>query len=435
MTNSANPSTLPLRIAIGAQVVPNSGSGGIESVLIGLISALGKLVDGDEEYVLITPREAPHWPQPYLGTNMRIVSRIDDNNPTHSSVTERIRGIVRRQLRTIGRRLAPPKRQIWPIVPVSDGFIESLGCNVIHFPFQSYCICSLPAIFNPHDLQHRHYPQFFTPEEIASRETILPGGCRFAQSVAVGSNWVKQDIVKQYGIHPDKIQVIPWAPPTSAYAKPDAALLKAVRAKFQLPENYAFFPAMLWPHKNHLGLIEAVALLRQREGLTVPLVFTGKACEYRTRIEERITALSLQTHVKFLGLIDPVELRAVYRLAQFVAVPTLFEAASGPIFEAWAEEVPVTCSNVTSLPEQVQDAALIFDPHSTEAIANALQRMATDAGLREEYRRRGSRRLQDFSWERTAKAYRALYRKTAGRPLAADDEAILNWDWMKKTRE
>ena len=51
----------------------------------------------------------------------------------------------------------------WPEVPVSDGFFESLGCEVVHFPTQGYVLCALPTIYNPHDLQHLHYPQFFTP--------------------------------------------------------------------------------------------------------------------------------------------------------------------------------------------------------------------------------------------------------------------------------
>ena len=96
--------------------------------------------------------------------------------------------------------------------------------------------------------------------------------------------------------------------------------------------------------------------------------------------------------------------------------PTLLEAISLPIFEAWLAGLPVACSNVTALPEQVRDAALIFDPTSVEAIAGAVARMATDADLRRDLQRRGHERIKDFTWERTAKAYRAVYRRAAGFP-------------------
>ncbi|MCI0616677.1 glycosyltransferase family 1 protein, partial [bacterium] len=102
------------------------------------------------------------------------------------------------------------------------------------------------------------------------------------------------------------------------------------------------------------------------------------------------------------------------------------------MFEAWQDHVPVTCSNVTSLPEQAADAALIFDPLSVDSIAAALTRMTTEPELREQLIVRGQKRLQDFSWDRTARAYRAVYRRAAGVNLTKEDHHLLNWDWMKK---
>jgi glycosyltransferase involved in cell wall biosynthesis len=77
------------------------------------------------------------------------------------------------------------------------------------------------------------------------------------------------------------------------------------------------------------------------------------------------------------------------------------------------------------------DAGLLFDPTDTAAIANAIARMATDELLREQLRLRAYRRLKDFDWQRTAKTYRAVYRRAAGRHLADEDRRLLSWDWMK----
>jgi glycosyltransferase involved in cell wall biosynthesis len=94
----------------------------------------------------------------------------------------------------------------------------------------------------------------------------------------------------------------------------------------------------------------------------------------------------------------------------------------------------MVCSKVTSLPEQTGDAALSFDSLFTEAIVEAVRRMATDGNLRAQLVRKGGRRLKDFSWERTAKAYRAVYRRAARRPLTDEDLWLLKWDWMRDTR-
>lgn len=426
------------RIAINAQLIPNHEAGGIESVLVGLVSALGQLDDGPEEYIVITSWHEPDWLEPYLGPNQRIVSSPRPK-PGHLESAKRLLGPLGRPAsklwRGIRRLILSLRKPAAPAVPVSDGFYESLGADVVHFPYQGFVRCSLPMIYNPHDLQHLHYPQFFTPSTIAWRETIYPAGCHLAHTVVVGSHWVKEDIVRHYRVDPDKIQVIPWAPPTQAYPEPASEMLREVKQKYDLELPFAFYPSMTWEHKNHLRLLDALAYLRDREGLVVHLVCTGNPYpRFWPRIEDHLNTLSLNSQVRFLGMVPREDLRAIYHLAQFVVVPTLFEAASGPVFEAWQEGVPVACSTVTSLPEQAGDAALLFDPFSVQAIADAVRRMATDEHLRADLIRKGERRLRDFSWERTAKAYRAVYRRAAHRPLTDEDRWLLNWDWMRNPR-
>ena len=420
----------PLQVGINAQLLPASGWGGVESVLIAVVHALGQLKDGQEEYIIIGPWQNPEWLRPYIGPNQRIVS---GPNPPQTSI-ERIlwplRPLARKSRNLLVQFLEISKT--WPEVPMSDGFYENLGCDVIHFPYPRFVLCALPIIYNPHDLQHLHYPQFFTPSTIAWRETIYQAGCHFAHTVSAASQWMKHDIVKHYNINADKIQVIPLAPLTQAYPEPKPDTLAAVQAKYRLGTPFALYPAMTWEHKNHMRLLESLALLRDRDGIKIYLVCTGHQNDFWPRIQERLQALGLQDQVKFLGLVPPQDLRALYRLAQFVVIPTLFEAASGPLFEAWQEGTPAACSVVTSLPEQAGDAALLFDPFSAEAIADAVAKMATNPDLREDLRRRGARRLQDFSWERTAKAYRAVYRRAAGYPLTDEDKWLLSWDWMRE---
>jgi glycosyltransferase involved in cell wall biosynthesis len=309
-----------------------------------------------------------------------------------------------------------------------------LGCDVIHFPFQDHIRCALPSIYNPHDLQHRHFPQFFSRAEIQRRDTIYQAGCRAAHTVVVASQLVKQDIVQSYRIAGEKVQIIPWSPPPleSIPAGRDEAS-RVVAERFELSgEPFALYPAITWEHKNHIRLLEALALLRDHDGTKVRLICTGHLSDFWSQIERRVSELSLQDQVKFLGVVSRAELSALYRAAQFVVVPTLFEAASAPLFESWQHDTPVACSSVTSLPEQARDAALLFDPQRVEAIAEAVSRMATDGLLREELRRRGAQRLQDFSLERTAKAYRAAYRRAAGRALTEEDNWLLSADWTSE---
>ncbi|HEX5576550.1 MAG TPA: glycosyltransferase family 1 protein [Gemmatimonadales bacterium] len=420
----------PLRVAIDATQVTYA-SGGVAQAVLGLIHALGRLHDGDEEGVIVVNSEQDtSWLAPFVGANQRFVTR-----PATGS------GLLRNALRPLGSAVRHMRHWVnggaarWPEVPMSNGFYENLGCDVIHFPHQQFVLCALPTIYNPHDLQHRHYPQFFSPSELAWRETIYPAGSHLAQTVVVASRWIKEDVIQQYGIAPQKIQIIPWGAPTQALAEPSADDLETVRAKYQLEQPFAIFPAVTWPHKNHLRLFEALAYLRDQRGLTVRVIATGSRYEpFWPEIERQLDLLALQSQVKFLGFVPDRDLRALYRLAQYLLMPTLFESDSFPIYEAWLEGTPVACSAVCSLPEQAREAAVFFDPYSIESMANAIASLTTDRSLRAELQERGRRRLQDFDWQRTAKAYRAVYRRAANRDMSDEDRWLLSWDWMQEPR-
>jgi hypothetical protein len=220
--------------------------GGILQSTVGLVQALGKLEDGPESYTLaVGAEEQSEWLKPYCGANQQVVvkppkgtspeqGRANGNSTTMAAVLKRALGPLVPAARRLQHLLSIPRH--WPEVPVSDGFFESLGCDVLHFPTQGYTLSALPTIYNPHDLQHLHYPQFFTPHDLMWRETIYPAACHFAHTVAVGTQWIKDDVVRRYRIDPGKVQVIPWASPTHFYREPAAGQLSTIaQMRFILP--------------------------------------------------------------------------------------------------------------------------------------------------------------------------------------------------------
>ncbi|MGI8544958.1 MAG: glycosyltransferase family 4 protein [Aridibacter sp.] len=418
-----------LRIAINAQIPSASGSGGLETVLR-ILTTFGQL-EGDEEYIFIGHHVDSEWLKPLLGERQTLVS---------APMPMKTRSNGKESLKRLASPLLPFARKIKKIVsptqikydiPHSNGFYESLNCDVIHFPYQDYVYCDVPTVYNPHDLQHLHYPEFFTPAEIERRESIYPSACRAADFVVVGSQFVKNDVRQKYKIDSDKIQIIPWSLPEKmfdVFTEKDAQILLE---KYKCPSRpFIIYPAMTWEHKNHIRLLEAIALLRERDNLEINLICTGHKNHFYAHIKKRLIELNLEDQVKFTGIVEYEELSILYRLAQFVIIPTLFEAASGPLFEAWQHDVAATCSTITSLPEQAGDAALLFDPFSVEEIADSIMKLAADETFRAELRVKGKRRLRDFDIENTVKAYRAVYKKAAGIALDEEEKNLLNRDSM-----
>ena len=189
------------------------------------------------------------------------------------------------------------------------------------------------------------------------------------------------------------------------------------------------YAAQTYPHKNHIGLLQAVAMLRDR-GVVVSVVCTGHKSEHYQKIEAEVRRLRLEPQVRFPGFVTPLEIKCLYELARGVVIPTRFEAASYPMWEAFRERRAVACSNVTSLPRQAGDSALIFDPEDAKSMAVAIERLWTDDALREKLVERGTANFSRFTAERSARAFRALYRRVAGRELSAEDRGLLEAEPM-----
>jgi len=407
-----------LRVCVDARL--SSGfSGGIESVIIGLAYGLSKLTDGDEKYYFLAHAGDDHWISPYLSGPCRILHTSQTANHRHS-----IKKILNK-LPFAARlyQLLPTK--INDEIPKSDGTIERAGIHVMHFPFQAGFRTKIPSIYHPHDLQHLHLPQFFTPKAVEVRDKRYHTMCSQSSIVCVTSNWVKQDLIEHYRIPESKIKIIVLPPVLNGYQIPSQTDMKYVQMKYGLSKPFVFYPAQTWPHKNHLGLLESLGILRDRYGIQADFVSSGRLHDHYQTIKRKIKELNLSAQVKFLGFVNEKEIYCLYKLCRMVVVPSFFEAMSGPVGEAFLAGRAVACSNVTSLPEQAANAALIFNPASPEEIAKAIYQLWTDDKLRSELSKRGEERIKNVSWEKTARIFRAHYRSLGNRPLSDEDNAFL----------
>lgn len=417
----------PLRVCIDARLTGNGAVGGVEQFVIGLARGLSQLVDETVEYSFLTYADNDEWLRSYIAGNCRIIHGFGaTRQPRWSHVlrkTPRVRVAAYKLFDPIRQRTQKPGT-LPP--PKSDGLVESEAFDLVHFPTQNAFLTDVPSIYHPWDLQHLHLPQYFAPEVIQKRESEYRAFCAQAAMVVAATSWQKQDLIAQYGLPEEKVQVIPPAPVVEFYPVPTTADLEHVRKKFALPDRFLFYPAQTWPHKNHVGLVRALARVREREGVTIPLVLSGKRNDYFPTIEKEIAELNLGEQVLVLDYVSPLELQCLYRLCRAMVFPSLFEGFGMPILEAFLLRTPTACSNVTSLPEQAADAALIFNPLDTEDISQTLFRLWSDDVLCQTLAERAHKRVGSFTWERTARIFRAHYRRLTNRLLTADDELSLS---------
>jgi glycosyltransferase involved in cell wall biosynthesis len=414
----------PLRVIINAQLPLDGSGGGVQQFTTALIRALGKLDDGPEEYIIVGTKENNGRLSEFLGPNQRLV-----RGPQPSSIS-----------RSIGKLLGPLKNSVAAAhlalkkikldsrlirIPKSNGFFESFGASLIHFPYQGFWKTSLPFVYNPHDLLHLNYPRLLPIAEVAYREVLYRLACTTSHTVAAESQWARKDIIQRYRIDPEKAVAILRGSPTVQHEDISEETLVRVRQQYGLSDAFALYPAQTWPHKNHLRLIEAIKMLRDKKGTAIQVVCVGHKNSHWPVIEQHIRAKNVTDLFRFPGFVPEADLRALYRLALFVVFPSLFEGGGFPVLEAFSEGTPLACSTAASLPEYAGQAALFFDPISPESIADGMRQIVRDDHLRSILIAAGTERTRLYEWKTTAKTYRAVYRRTAGLNLSDEDIHLL----------
>lgn len=276
-------------------------------------------------------------------------------------------------------------------------------------------MCPVPAIVTVHDLGYLAYPETHGRFECWYLDWTTRRHARVAAHLLADSEATRRDLIQHYGADPDRITVVypgldPAFRPTN-----DPNQLAAVRSRYDIHSDYVIHVGTLQPRKNLHRLLDAFERIDNSQLIIdnsqLQLVLAGKPGWLAGDLVARATAMP--NRVRLLGHVDQPDLPALISGARALAMPSLYEGFGLPVLEAMACGTPVVASNVSSLPEVAGDAALLVDPHDTDALAEALARSLTDEDLHAELRRRGLQRAQQFTWHRAAQQTLAVLENAA----------------------
>ena len=227
---------------------------------------------------------------------------------------------------------------------------------------------------------------------------------RRASRILTLSEYSKGEIVRSLGVSPDRVDVVYLAArqARSAQSKHESPSHEHVQP---LRGRYILAFSSQSSHKNVDRLVQAFRDARSRFALPHSLVLVGHPPN-GTSVEAWSDA-----GVLVAGRVDDTTLGDLYRRAEFLVFPSLYEGFGLPVIEAMSTGLPVACSSVAALPEIAGGAALLFDPTSVESIASAIATLAGDPELRRSLGQRGTARARLFSWEATANATVRAYRR------------------------
>lgn len=432
-TSQSNTASSPVRVAINSQINPDT-AGGVESSATSIMRYYNSDQNDVELTVLSLPEHVERYRQ-IIGPRHHVAIR---NNAQERQIFPDVSNpwLKRFQARSGKVRpaidaaiLAVKKRSFQRSLGTAadnDRMLAENGIEAVHFPYGSTFPTNLPFVFEPHDIQHRHHPEFFHPGQITWRDRVYGNGCRNAAMVVCGSRWTKMDIMNEFGVPSERIAVIPRSSYNARFVVEEHRR-REILVERELPEQFAYYPAMTFPHKNHIMLFEALASLRDDHGIILPLVMTGRS--YKPHHPELLRALKrlrLTDQVHLLGVVPEEVLSTLFLSAQFMIFPSLFEGLSQSLLEGLHVGLPIVAAKQTSIPETVGDAAILFDGEDLGSMVAALKSAVSDRQLLASIGARAPAYYERYSWDRAGPMLTAVYRHITKRTLSGEEEGLLH---------
>ncbi len=292
--------------------------------------------------------------------------------------------------------------------------LRKSGADLLHVPHYNVPVFYRGKLaVTVHDLTHLVLPQFLPNKAAYLYAKFLIGyAVRKAEVVFTVSENSKRDILRFYNIPEDKIAVV-YNAVDSRFVHRDREDVSYLFDKYNIPRDkkVIMYVGNLKPHKNLPRLLEAYSKMNGREDTC--LVLVGKAFDSED-LTPQIKALGIEDSVIKTGIIVDNELVDFYNLADLFVFPSLYEGFGIPPLEAMACGTPVVCSNNSSLPEVVGDAAYMFDPYDEKQIRDAMEKVLGDDSLAQSLVERGYKRVKLFTPERIVNTTKAVFDKIKG---------------------
>lgn len=278
--------------------------------------------------------------------------------------------------------------------------------DVFHSPnFALAPVRRARTVVTVHDLTFVVRPECAVPSLRQFLGRVVPASARRADRVLADSKATADDLVRLYSVPAERVEVVYSAADERFRPMPEAEA-ESVLEGLDIPRPFILTVGTLEPRKNVARLADAFLSLDIHHHLVVA---GARGWLY----EDILARLAREPRIHVLEGVSDSQLVALYNLAEVFAFASLYEGFGLPVLEAMACGTPVASSNAPCLPEIAGDAALLFDPEDTAAIAASVHRLATEPALREELRAAGLARAKRFSWQASAQQLKSIYESLA----------------------
>lgn len=267
------------------------------------------------------------------------------------------------------------------------------------------------TVLSMHDVQQYHFPQFFSKMQLKDREVTYGLSAKHANYIQASSQFIKDDLLDKFVVlRPEQIAVIPEGVNIALFRQ-NVEANHSVTTKYNLPQGYIFYPAQMWPHKDHITVLKAILKLKE-QGFVVPLVLTGARYTAADEVFGFVDKHGLGNQVYYLGKVPYDDIIALYQNAGFLISASLHESNCLTILEAAAAGVPVIASDIPPNIELLETLKLnLFPQRDDNALAELIRQIFNHDELKQQQVSANKIAIEQFSWDNIAQRYMALFEK------------------------
>ena len=268
---------------------------------------------------------------------------------------------------------------------------------------QASLTTGVPQCLVVHDLGFLHFPEGYQKSHLAYYKRHTPKAIRKAATVATVSQFSKKDILAQYPVPPEKIEVV-YSAVKSIFQPNGFEEQLGVKEKYTGGSEYFLFTGAIQPRKNLVNLLRAFSIFKRRMQSSFKLVLAGRLAWKNDEFLELLQTYKYRDDVLLTGYLEEPELALLTASAYAMVYPSWFEGFGVPVLEAMQCGVPVLTSKDSSMEEISEGVALYFDPANVDDIAYKLMFIYKQEGERSSLVQRGKVIAAQYSWQKTADA-------------------------------
>lgn len=380
-----------MRIAIDlTPLLPGGENGGAKIMTLQLVKHLAML-EPNITFLLLSSKKNHSELLPLRAHNIKVV-----NTSLLHTIDALLHTKKKGFMAFLLKRLQPL------LVRMRIRILRQMEANLLFCPFTApyYHNIVSPVVSVIYDLQSHYLSDHFSLAEKEERKRNFNNACQNANALICISDFVRQTVIENSRFNPQDIKTIYIR---LAYRLPSIPANKQQKILDNMgltANQFLLYPANFWPHKNHKILFAAFSLFcKMYPNTSLKLVCTGHENAAKKQWQEAINALGMQDKILLPGYLSDEAFACYMQGCRALIFPSLYEGFGMPTLEAMAHGKPVLCSNLTSLPEIVGNAAILFNPYHVTDIAHAIHRIVEEPSLLDSLIAYGKERVQAFGTE------------------------------------